>query len=227
MEIFTLLETLEDLLENSKGLPFTTKSVVDKEEMLDLIKEIRIKLPDELKQAKWVKEERQRILVEAQKEADGIVKEAENRIISMIDEHEITRKAYEQKAEIRIKLPDELKQAKWVKEERQRILVEAQKEADGIVKEAENRIISMIDEHEITRKAYEQKAEIIETANEMSREISSGTKEYADSLLANTEDVLNETLNKLGKNMTEALNLMQISLEDTLKTIQNSRKELK
>ena len=36
----------------------------------------------------------------AQKEADDIVKEAENRIISMIDEHEITRKAYEQKAEI-------------------------------------------------------------------------------------------------------------------------------
>ena len=51
--------------------------------------------------------------------------------------------------------------------------------------------------------------------------------EYADSLLANTEDVLNETLNKLGTNMTEALNLMQISLEDTIKTIQNSRKELK
>ena len=73
MEIFTLLETLEDLLENSKGLPFTSKSMVDKEEMLEIIKEIRIKLPDELKQAKWIKEERQRILVEAQKEADDIV----------------------------------------------------------------------------------------------------------------------------------------------------------
>ena len=36
----------------------------------------------------------------AQKDADDIVKEAENRIISMIDEHEITRKAYEQKAQI-------------------------------------------------------------------------------------------------------------------------------
>ena len=63
MEIFTLLETLEDLLERSRNLPFSAKSVVDKEEMLDLIKEIRLKLPDELKQAKWVKEERQRILV--------------------------------------------------------------------------------------------------------------------------------------------------------------------
>ena len=145
MEIFTLLETLEDILENSKSLPFTAKSMVDKEEMLEIIKEIRIKLPDELKQAKWIKEERQRILVEAQKEADGIVKEAENRIISMIDEHEITRKA------------------------------------------------------------YEQKAEIIETANEMSREIKSGTEEYADGILAGIE----------------------VALEDALKVIQNNRKELK
>ena len=98
MEIFTLLETLEEMLENSKSIPFSDKGIIDKEEMLEIIKEIRLKLPDELKQAKWVKEERQRILVEAQKEADDIVKEAENRIISMIDEHEITRKAYEQKA---------------------------------------------------------------------------------------------------------------------------------
>ena len=145
MEIFTLLETLEEMLENSRAIPFSNKGVIDKEEMLEIIKEIRLKLPDELKQAKWVKEERQRILVEAQKEADDIVKEAENRIISMIDEHEITRKA------------------------------------------------------------YEQKAEIIETANEMSREISKGTKDYADTVLSNIEK----------------------ALQDALETIQNNRKELK
>ena len=145
MEIFTLLETLEEMLENSKTIPFSDKGIIDKEEMLEIIKEIRLKLPDELKQAKWVKEERQRILVEAQKEADDIVKEAENRIISMIDEHEITRKA------------------------------------------------------------YEQKAEIIETANEMSREISKGTKDYADSILQNIE----------------------VALQNALETIQNNRRELK
>ena len=100
MEIFTLLDTLEDILDKSRNLPFSGKTIVDKEELLELLKEIRLKLPDELKQAKWVKEERQRILVEAQKEADDIVKEAENRIIAMIDEHEITKKAYDQKAEI-------------------------------------------------------------------------------------------------------------------------------
>ena len=59
MEIFTLLETLEDILERSRSVPFSSKGIVDKEEILELIKEIRLKLPDELKQAKWVKEEKQ------------------------------------------------------------------------------------------------------------------------------------------------------------------------
>ncbi len=145
MEIFTLLETLEEALERGKNVPFSNKTIVDKDEILDIVKEIRLKLPDELKQAKWVKEERGRIIAEAQKESDGIIKEAENRIIAMIDEHEITRKA------------------------------------------------------------YEQKAQIIESANEMSREISQGTKDYADNLLEKIE----------------------IALEDALKTIQNNRKELK
>ena len=67
MEIFTLLETLEDILEKSKKVPFTNKAVVDKDEIVEIIQEIRLKLPDELKQAKWIKEERQRILLEAQK----------------------------------------------------------------------------------------------------------------------------------------------------------------
>ena len=42
MEIFTLLETIEDMLENSKEEPFTHKAIIDKEEVLDIIKEIRL-----------------------------------------------------------------------------------------------------------------------------------------------------------------------------------------
>ena len=58
MEIFTLLESLEELIENSKKVPLSDKCIVSQEAILDLIKEIRLKLPDDLKQAKWVREER-------------------------------------------------------------------------------------------------------------------------------------------------------------------------
>ena len=70
MEVLTLLETIEEMLERSANIPLTKKSLVDKDEILAVVNEIRTKLPDELKQAKWVKEERQKILVDAQKEAN-------------------------------------------------------------------------------------------------------------------------------------------------------------
>ena len=79
MEIFTLLETIEDMLENSKELPFVHKAVINKEEVLEIIKEIRLKLPEELKQAKVIKEEHDRIIAKANEEANDIVKEAEKR----------------------------------------------------------------------------------------------------------------------------------------------------
>ncbi len=100
MDILSLLEELEQLLESSSSVPFSKKVMIDKEIVDELVEEIKLKTPDELKQAKWVKEERQRILQDAQKEANDIIKEAENKIIGMIDEHEITKKAYEQRSEI-------------------------------------------------------------------------------------------------------------------------------
>lgn len=100
MEVLEIIDMMEDVVEKSMAIPFFGRAVVDREELLDLLQEIRLNLPDDLKQAKWVKEERQRILSEAQKEASTIMKNAEEQIVTMIDEHEITKKAYEQANEI-------------------------------------------------------------------------------------------------------------------------------
>lgn len=143
MEILAILETLEDLIERSMSVPFSGKCMVDKEEVLELVKEMRLKLPDDIKQAKWVKEERQRILLEAQKEANSVVKDAENKISSLVDEHEITKKAYEQANEI---------------------LANAQKNA---------------------------------------RDIRLGTREYADSILNKVEDILKDTMEVIKSNREE------------------------
>ena len=105
--------------------------------------------------------------------------------------------------DIRLKLPEEIKQAKWVKEERQRILLEAQKEASSVIKEAETKIVSMVDENEITRKAYEQANETIINAQRTAREIKQGSLEYADEILVKMEETLKETYLLLHKNREE------------------------
>lgn len=100
MDLLELIDALEETIDRSASIPLSGKSLMDKDELLDLIEELRLKMPDDLKQAKWVKEERQRILHEAQKEASAIIKEAEDKLIPMINEHEISRRAEEHAQEI-------------------------------------------------------------------------------------------------------------------------------
>ncbi len=143
MEILSVLEALEDAVERAMSVPFTGKCMVSREEILEFIQDIRLKLPDDLKQARWISEERSRILAEAQQEADNIIKGAEGRIASMVDEHEICRKAYEQ-AEV-----------------------------------------------------------IITNAKKNAREIRLGTREYADNILNKVEEILEDTLDVIKVNRNE------------------------
>lgn len=99
MDFLALVDVLEDQITTAAKVPMSGKCMVDREEMLDIIKELRKRVPEDIKQANWIKDERQKILVEARKEANDILKEAETRFQAMIDEHEITKRATEQAKE--------------------------------------------------------------------------------------------------------------------------------
>ncbi|NLK37385.1 MAG: ATPase [Epulopiscium sp.] len=128
--VLQLLDELEEILDNSRAVPFSNKVSVDKEEIYDIIGEIRLKLPNELKQSKWVIEERNKILIDAQKEADEIVKNAEVRMSRMVDESEVTRQAYEQAALI-------IESAKKTSKE---MRLGAMEYAEGILASAESKL---------------------------------------------------------------------------------------
>ena len=98
--VLKLLEELEQVVDGGRSSPFSNKVQVDKDEIFEIIDEIKMKLPNEIKQSKWVIEERNKILVDAQKEADEMLKEAEVRLGKLVEDHAVTKKAYEQAAEI-------------------------------------------------------------------------------------------------------------------------------
>ena len=100
MEIANLIDMLEEMIDNSFKIPFTSKSFVDKEELLDTIQGIRLKFPEELKQAQYIIDERQRIMSEAQKEADNIIKNATEKVNVMVSEHEIVKQAQDEALKI-------------------------------------------------------------------------------------------------------------------------------
>ena len=99
-EIMDLLNAIDDVLNQAKSVPFSEKVMVEKNEIMEMTMEIRLRLPKELEQSKYVLEEKNRILSEAQKEADDKIAAAEEERSSMINEHEITKRAYTQAEEI-------------------------------------------------------------------------------------------------------------------------------
>ncbi len=100
MDIMEILNMMEDTIDKASSVPLTGKIMLDKDELLDYIQEMRLVYPEELKEAKWVKSERQRILDEAEARAETIQKNAAETQMQLINEHEIYRCAEEQANEM-------------------------------------------------------------------------------------------------------------------------------
>ena len=95
MDVLGLIDEIEDIVETAGSLPLTSKVLVQKEELLDIISELRIKLPDEIKQAAWIKEERERIISEANKDAEQIIKETRLKLEELVSKEEVLKEANE------------------------------------------------------------------------------------------------------------------------------------
>lgn len=95
MELMALIDMLEEVVENSPKMILTSKILINKNQMFELIKEIRIKLPDEIKKAEWVNDKRDNIISEARMEAANMIKSAEEKFNDLVRESEVTRVANE------------------------------------------------------------------------------------------------------------------------------------
>ncbi len=95
---------------------------------------------------------------------------------------------------IRNSLPEELRQARWVMKERQRIIADAEREAKEIVEQGKEYTNKLIDENEITKAAQHKAQEIIQKSQEISREIKIGSHEYAEKCLEKVEVMLGDLL---------------------------------
>lgn len=94
MIIDDILDMMDDLLDNAASVPFSVKkSIVDCDQMRDYINEIRLNLPTEIKDAKLIVRDRQQIISDANKEADNIIRRAEDRAKLLVSNEEITKAA--------------------------------------------------------------------------------------------------------------------------------------
>ena len=93
MDVLVLIDKLDDLVHNAKSVPMTDQVRVDKEEIYDILDQMRATIPEEIKQARWIVKERQEMLAEAKKEAERIIKDARERQERLISTEEVMKAA--------------------------------------------------------------------------------------------------------------------------------------
>lgn len=93
MTVLDLLDELEDIVDTAPNVPLTGKIMVESSEVLEIVDDIRKALPEDVKQAKWLKDEKERILAEAKEEYEKIILEAKKQAGFLVDNNDITLKA--------------------------------------------------------------------------------------------------------------------------------------
>ena len=96
MEILQLVDQLEQTLNRGWRVPFSPSLMVDSEECLRLIDQMRISIPSAIKESERMITERDRILSDAQARAEQIVAHAEQQAIQIVSEDAITDRAREE-----------------------------------------------------------------------------------------------------------------------------------
>lgn len=93
MDIIKLLEYFEEILETSSKIPMSNKIIVNKKELMEILEKIVDNLPDEFKKASWICSEKEKIINDAEEQAEKIKMEAIELMKTKINNHEIIKEA--------------------------------------------------------------------------------------------------------------------------------------
>lgn len=93
MDILHLVDRLEELFNESRSIPFTHNVIVDEDRMLDIIDQMRVSIPEEIKKAQQQIAQKDRILAQAQEEANRTLSLAREKSDGLVDRDAIVQSA--------------------------------------------------------------------------------------------------------------------------------------
>ncbi len=100
IDILFLVDRLEALLSKGQRVPLTSKTMIDEDEFLDIVDQMRIAIPEEIKLAKKLQQDRDRMLAQAQEESARLLSLAKEDAANLVTDHAITKAAEEMAGQI-------------------------------------------------------------------------------------------------------------------------------
>ena len=112
MDILHLVDRMEELFNRGRPIPFTRSVIVDEDKMLDLIDQMRIAIPDEVKKAQQILVQKDRILAQAQEEASRTVQIAREKSEQLVERDSIVQAAKVRAEQIEAQILEDIDQTR-------------------------------------------------------------------------------------------------------------------
>jgi hypothetical protein len=93
MDLIERIDELQLLIEEAKSVPLSTSAVVNRDECLELLAQLKQEVPDEIRQARWMARDRDELLARARNESDRILSEAREQRDRLLSRTEIVHAA--------------------------------------------------------------------------------------------------------------------------------------
>jgi F0F1-type ATP synthase membrane subunit b/b' len=128
MDLAGRLQQLEEMVRDAKSMPLSSSALLNRDEVLDMLKDMQETLPEEIKQARWIVKDREDLLGKARQDAERIVEQAKEDQLRMARKEEVVHRA---------------------EEEADRIVAEAEQQATDARAEAESYVDARLAQFEI------------------------------------------------------------------------------
>lgn len=96
MDLAGRLQQLEEMVRDAKSMPLSSSALLNRDEVLDMLREMQESLPEEIKQARWIVKDREELLGKARQEAERIVEQAREDQLRMAHKEEVVHRAEEE-----------------------------------------------------------------------------------------------------------------------------------
>lgn len=144
MDILHLVDRLEELFNESRPIWFTHSVVMDEDRLLDLIDQMRVSIPDEIKKSQQLMAQKDRMLAQAQEEANRTLALAREKADKMVEKDSITEAAQVRADQIIAQTRQECDQMKLEADEYIRqSLLNLQAELDALMRQVKNGILTI------------------------------------------------------------------------------------
>lgn len=96
MDLSARIQQLEELVRDAKSMPLSSSALMNRDEVLELITQMKDSLPDEIKQARWIVKDREELLAKARRDTEAMVEAAREEQLRMASHEAVVQRAQEE-----------------------------------------------------------------------------------------------------------------------------------